>query len=722
MRRLYPSPFRLVALVLAATLLAACGDDDDAPAATPPAISVADMGATVTQTSVDVTVYLSSASTSTVSVDYATVDGTAVAGADYVATSGTLSIPPGTVRQDITIPLVDGRDTTNTKTFHLQLSNPVNATIGDGTAIVSLLNPDDSALFSSSTYVPTWGDTGVFSAASQCAQCHTGTDTVMNFNGKDVSPYTQWRHDVMAHAVNDPYYQAVVEEETHVFPHLKAFIEDTCLKCHAPMGHTHFHQTNPEGSFYPFAQAMTEDIGREGIACTACHQMKDVNLGTVESMSGGYTINTEADRDANGDLPMYGPYTDPIGQAMQNQTQYKPTFPVTAHMSESKMCASCHNLYTPTVDLEGNPVVVEGTDTLVQFAEQTPYWEWYNSIYAAQGTDTYRTCQACHMAQPAEGYATPISTKPANSPSRTPFAAHDQVGGNIQLLEILKTYRDVLGIAGSTTEEGFDAKIVETSKMLARAASLDIGATSVADTTLSVPVTITNLSGHKLPTSFPSRRVWLHVAVKDGAGNVVFESGKPDARGWINRDAAFTSAECMAILKPVDFDETQCYEAHHDVITSAEQVAIYESVLGDVNGDITHVLLHGRQYLKDNRIPPIGYKQTGLPDNPAETKVDADVIGVDLVADTNFAPGFLTDAGSNGQDTVTYQVNVTGLTGPFSVEAELLYQSIRPSFVNGLHADADIEGDSFVRRFKVMNDNVPPAPGVIATVTEAIPG
>lgn len=178
----------------------------------------------------------------------------------------------------------------------------------------------------------------------------------------------------------------------------------------------------------------------------------------------------------------------------------------------------------------------------------------------------------------------------------------------------------------------------------------------------------------------------------------------------------------MAIDKPAGFDSSLCYEPHHDIITSADQVAIYEPVLGDVNDDITHVLLHARNYLKDNRIPPLGYKRSELPANPAEPgKSDADVIGVDLTADTDFASGFTTDAGADGKDTVTYQVDVSGSTGPFTLEARLLYQSIRPSFVKGLHADADIAGDSFVRRFKTMYDNVPPLPTVIATATESFP-
>ena len=38
-------------------------------------------------------------------------------------------------------------------------------------------------------------------------------------------------------------------------------------------------------------------------------------------------------------------------------------------------------------------------------------------------------------------------------------------------------------------------------------------------------IAIRNLAGHKLPTAYPSRRVWLHVSVRDPSGGRVFESG-----------------------------------------------------------------------------------------------------------------------------------------------------------------------------------------------------
>ena len=90
------------------------------------------------QSSFDVT--LSSASTSQVSVNYATANGTAVAGTDYTQTSGTLTFPAGVTSETINVPITTVGTGGPTKTFTLNLSSPVNATISHGQATGSILN------------------------------------------------------------------------------------------------------------------------------------------------------------------------------------------------------------------------------------------------------------------------------------------------------------------------------------------------------------------------------------------------------------------------------------------------------------------------------------------------------------------------------------------------------------------------------------------------------
>jgi glucose/arabinose dehydrogenase len=88
------------------------------------------------------TIKLSRASTSPVSVKWATADGSAIAGADYVAASGTVTFAAGTTSRTVAVPVIG--DTTNEpdETFDVVLSAPVGAALGDarGTATI---NSDD---------------------------------------------------------------------------------------------------------------------------------------------------------------------------------------------------------------------------------------------------------------------------------------------------------------------------------------------------------------------------------------------------------------------------------------------------------------------------------------------------------------------------------------------------------------------------------------------------
>lgn len=61
---------------------------------------------------------------STISVDYATSDGSATAGSDYTATSGTLSIAAGTISNTITVSVTDDATSESDETFDVNLSNP----------------------------------------------------------------------------------------------------------------------------------------------------------------------------------------------------------------------------------------------------------------------------------------------------------------------------------------------------------------------------------------------------------------------------------------------------------------------------------------------------------------------------------------------------------------------------------------------------------------------
>ena len=568
---------------------------------------------------------------------------------------------------------------------------------------------------------PDWGSVGVFSAATACSDCHRASadqdpslpavmrDPLQD-NGADISPYTQWRHSVMAHALDDPYYRATVEDEATVLPALAGFIEDKCLTCHAPMAHTNAHQTGvdlaqdasctlPDGC-YRLDTAEVQDHAREGTSCTLCHQIRDEGLGSDDSFSGGYKIAAAGD---TGDFTIYGPYQNPHqggANSMMNRSGYTPVYG--QQVTGSAHCATCHTLYTPVIEID------TGTATDGEFLEQGAFLEWQNSVYVT-GAREAQECQDCHMPDPAPGaYSTRISVLPDGSvneiwPERMPFFTHSMVGGNTYLLELLRDYRAALGIEGSTSVDGFNQQISLTRDLLQTAtATLAITDVQALNGELEISVRITNHSGHKLPTGFPSRRMWIHLAVTDPSNRLIFASGAPDAAGEISTDTARLAADCMAPVKPPGFDSSACYEPHRDSIDAASQIAIYETALADTNDDITHILLYADHYLKDNRIPPEGF-----------TNNRADVIepqtrpaGIGNDADFN------RDANGEGSstDTVHYRVPMTDTNGRYTVDAQLLYQAIQPAFVHGLSSDT-----ARVNTFKTLYRDNPPTIEALAT-------
>ena len=129
---------------------AICTSDDrrlssllDATVQGPVGLSVADAsvqegsGATL-----DFAVTLSRAATATVTVDYATSNGTATAGADYTATSGKLTFDPGETEQTVNVTVLDDVHDDGGETLTLTLSNATGARIADATATGTIENSD----------------------------------------------------------------------------------------------------------------------------------------------------------------------------------------------------------------------------------------------------------------------------------------------------------------------------------------------------------------------------------------------------------------------------------------------------------------------------------------------------------------------------------------------------------------------------------------------------
>jgi hypothetical protein len=340
---------------------------------------------------------------------------------------------------------------------------------------------------------------------------------------------------------------------------------------------------------------------------------------------------------------------------MINQTGFTPLYG--EHMSDSKLCASCHNLKTPFVDANGN---LASSTPESEFPEQMPYTEWENSIFSDTGSNP-RSCQDCHM--PAT--SSRISTRPSTLPVREKFAKHRFSGANTVMLTLLRDNADALDVDVA----GIDANINRSRAMLRNAVTLEILSAEIEDDEAEIRLRLTNRSGHKAPTGYPSRRMWLHLRVTDSNGEVVFESGK------INGDGSISGADNDSDLSRI--------EPHHDLITSDDQVQIYESVMGDTDGNVTFTLLRAARYLKDNRLTPAGFDKNRVP-------LDVAVRGAAL-DDENFNTGF---------DEITYRFDNRG-SGDLKVEVSLNYQSITHGALVDLYKD---EETPEVHAFRTMYD------------------
>jgi hypothetical protein len=87
-------------------------------------------------------VTLSTTSTQTITVNYATADNTATAGSDYIAKTGTLTFTPGQISQDIIISVNGDTAIEPDETFLINLSNPSNALITDNEGLGTITNDD----------------------------------------------------------------------------------------------------------------------------------------------------------------------------------------------------------------------------------------------------------------------------------------------------------------------------------------------------------------------------------------------------------------------------------------------------------------------------------------------------------------------------------------------------------------------------------------------------
>ena len=248
---------------------------------------------------------------------------------------------------------------------------------------------------------------------------------------------------------------------------------------------------------------------------------------------------------------------------------------------------------------------------------------------------------------------------------------HVFVGGDFFMQRMPNHCRDDLNVA-ALPQELTNAAEGTLAFLHLEAARIEIRDAGITSGKIRTEIFVQNLTGHKLPTAFPSRRAWLHFVVRDRDGKTVFESGALQPDGSI-------------VGNDNDADKRE-YQPHYHEITSPDQVEIFEPILGDSKGHVTTGLLDAVGYVKDDRLLPSSFDK-----NRAEK--DIAVVG-DAATDPNFTAGGAL---------VRYSISPGNAPGPFHIEVEPWYQPIGYRSAHNLAPYQAHETQRFVHYYEAMS-------------------
>jgi hypothetical protein len=423
---------------------------------------------------------------------------------------------------------------------------------------------------------------GTFSDHTACITCHGGYDTA-------TEPGHAFQGMMMAHAMRDPLFKAALAVAEQDAP----ASGDLCLRCHTPFGWM-------SGRSQPTSGAQLNTLDRDGVSCDFCHRAVDpvykpgvspaedqaVLAGMLPAhVPGGYSNGQYV---IDPDTRRRGPFDDAVAP--------HPALASTFHAS-SDFCGTCHDVSNPVfervagADYAPGPLdhPADSISSLTLFPLERTYSEWKNSAFPAgvfapefagsKPDGIVASCQDCHMPD--------VSGKGCNDPAapvRADLPFHDLMGGNAWLPVLIASL-----YPGETNAAALAGGAARARALLAKAASLDLEVSAAGDSFVAI-VTVTNRSGHKLPTGYPEgRRMWIHVEAEDGLENFVYASGAYDAAtGVLHHDA-----------------DAMIYEAKLGISPALG------GAIGAGHGESFHFALNDSLY-KDNRIPPLGYTQAAF--------------------------------------------------------------------------------------------------------------
>jgi hypothetical protein len=418
---------------------------------------------------------------------------------------------------------------------------------------------------------------GVFEDASYCANCHGGYDSA-------VEPAHNFMGSMMSQAAHDPLFYACLAIAEQDAPSSG----DLCLRCHTPFGWL-------SGRSQPTSGSQLIPLDRSGVACDFCHRMVDPIY-----QPGVSPIEDQALLDAM--LPAHVPTGYSNGQYVMDPQGRKRgpfadavaphSFLESSFTRTSEFCGTCHDVSNPVfvrvagADYAPGPLdqPADAIDSEVLLPLERTYSEWKHSAFPAgvyapdfagnKPDGIVSSCQDCHMRDvQGAGCNEPLAPVRANLP------LHDMTGGSSWMPPLLAAL-----YPSETDFTQLAAGGARATATLQKAAVVGVTVAPTEDG-YRASVTVTNRTGHKLPTGYPEgRRMWLNVVARDADGDIVYESGAYDpATGVLTEDP-----------------DAMIYDIHLGISPGLA------AALGTASGTSFHFALNDSVY-KDNRIPPLGF-------------------------------------------------------------------------------------------------------------------
>ncbi len=432
-----------------------------------------------------------------------------------------------------------------------------------------------------------------------CLPCHAFPNAQQHAGEPNYSPIG-WQGSMMANAARDPVFWAGVaiaaqDDPTHT---------EDCIRCHSPAAFL-----EGRGDAIAIDDLTTSDL--EGIACDLCHRM--IDDGFTPPGNARYVIDDDT---VQGKVPKRGPWTYMVDEPNH------PWSDDNALQESAQLCGVCHDVTTPRERLDD-----DGVGLGIMFNEQRTYSEWLNSDYAEPGPQA-RTCQDCHMpaVEDVAGCGT-FSGQGKTHP--TGGRRHELVGANRFVTELLAQEYGGMGM-GMVDPDFFTYSLERMDEFLSTAATLDVQFPAAVDLQVgipSMPVTLTNETGHKLPTGYSEGRVmWIEVVATYG-DTQVYGSGRWDGQA----------------------------------IEDDPQVRRYEAIAENFEDQATFHLLLNDHWVVDSRIPPRGLSEDVETDPVGDRyALDGDAWPHADTVDYAFGPADLEDLtpDDEGDDALTITVRV----------------------------------------------------------------